>query len=146
MRKGYNNALTEPQVRAIRTALAAGEGRKALARQFEVSLVTIAKLARGETYGWVAQDPAQQAKILKNGRLQTEEERAEEQFREAEATERRSRELLQRMQREGVAGPEHLEYMRQKGWLLELAPQAPHDAALERFLAQTKSQPSSVES
>lgn len=52
MRSG-NSALTEAQVRIIKERLRLGTPRRTLAQIYHIALETIARIDRGDTWGWV---------------------------------------------------------------------------------------------
>ncbi len=67
--------FSDEEVRQIRAALSSGQTRKELARLYGVGVETIAKLARGDTYGWV--DGSVQGEVGQQAPFMTEEEKAE---------------------------------------------------------------------
>jgi hypothetical protein len=85
--------LTTGQVRAIRRAHASGRGGyRTLAKEYGVSRWTVREIIRGESYGWVGDDAAEQMRIkcAAEARLRRarEERRAEREPLEIEALER----------------------------------------------------------
>ena len=67
--------FSDEEVRQIRAALSSGQTRKELARLYGVGVETIARLARGDTYGWV--DGSSQGEVGQQIPFMTEEEREE---------------------------------------------------------------------
>jgi hypothetical protein len=88
-------SLKDNDVRMIRRGLAQGVPRKEIARDFRVSLETIHKIARGATFQWIADDPAEDGAMPCNAATQASREAEEQRLAEVIAEQKRSAQALQ---------------------------------------------------